>query len=100
MGERVPLRRQLLASRTPWEESWAQCLSVWPRYRLARVSARPGLKLRELMSTSMGFATETELKNDWPLVEKEASQVALVVKNSPLCHCRRRHSPGSIPGSG
>ena len=35
------------------------------------------------MSTSMGFATETELKNSWLLDEKEASQVALVVKNPP-----------------
>ena len=35
------------------------------------------------MSTSMGFATETELKNDWLPDEKEASQVALVVKNPP-----------------
>ena len=83
MGEKVPLRRQRLGSRTPWVESWAQGLSVWPRYRLVRVSARPGLKLRELMSTSMGFATETELKNNWPLIEKEASRVALVVKNPP-----------------
>ena len=59
-----------------WKAGHSVCLSVWPRYRLARVSARPGLKLRELMSTSMGFATETELKNNWPLNEKEASRVA------------------------